>query len=418
MRQPSSPDLSAAYNNITSVHNGHLKTWHLPIIQSAADGRAFEFHAYIVSCSQDSEPLLHTPKLVVVSDGTAKAKKKTIAEEKPKQSEMRAMRASTSKISAPTLERLNNDYQRVSKAVDFSKMLTTSIIQVGVGASSTVIEQFSRLGAKRWILFDPDTVERKNLVAQDFEIGDIGKLKCVAMRERMVRCEFEKGATDIPPLRVDTYEDFLGIDDTALDALIEEEKRCYDRVILVMATDFHPAQARGARVGLRHSLPTFFVGVYTDGLAGELIFHHPEAKEMACYRCTITSRYAAFDKRKTVEKTAARSSGLPFAIGILDSQLAHLIIGCIHYDGLDMFKSPSNVSGEFFGELLREKRGFIQTQMSSSYRMGGVDIFRDEQGVHGDNVKTFISMFQKDEKNPQCPDCSMPWAWTHTDYTK
>lgn len=340
----------------------------------------------------------------------------------------------TKKISANTLDRLNASYTRVASQVDFSKMLTTSMIHVGVGASSTGIEQFSRLGAKRWVLFDQDVVERKNLVAQDFEISDIGKPKVQAMKERMERCEFEKDATDVPALNVSTYQDFLAMDDESLDALVEEEKKHYQQVILVMATDFHPAQARGARLGIRHGLNTFFIGAYRDGLAGEIIFWRPGTDNLPCYRCITASRYHAFDNRPVTAKTAAQSSGLPFAIGVLDSELAHLIIGCIHYEtpgrtdelgrhtvqAVDSAKSMQNIRAnphaDFYRDLLNEKRNFIQTQLNPAYRMAGEDIFHDENGVHGPNVKTFVSMFQADQTNPLCPDCAEPRAWTCTDY--
>ena len=80
--RPSGPDLSAAYSNITSPHNGHLKTWHMPIIQSVADIGHFEFHPYIVSCGDIGETVLHTPTLEIVDsygNVISRAKKKTAA---------------------------------------------------------------------------------------------------------------------------------------------------------------------------------------------------------------------------------------------------------------------------------------------------------------------------------------------------
>jgi len=396
LREPSIPDLSAAYNNITSEHNGHIRTWHLPIIQSIADGKDFEFHPFIVSCSPSGEPVLHTPSLEIVGERVHKPRKKGFVLNS-------ASTVLKPVISEKTLERLNHQYARVSEAVDFSKMLSTSIVHVGVGASSTTIEQMGRLGIKRWVLFDPDYVETKNLAVQNFEWSDIGKAKPEAMKERLVRCEFEQGAPDVPPLRVDTYGDFLEISDKALDQLIDEEKKAYDQVILVMATDFHPAQARGAKLGLRKEVPTFFIGAYQGGLAGEMIFTHPKKKDLPCYRCIAKSRYDAFERRAAKgNKQAATSSGLPFAIGVLDSQLAHLVVGCIH---ANFVGDESNPHAKLFRELLDEKRNFVQTQLNNGYRMGGVDIFRDENGVQGPNVKTFISLFQRDEKDANCPDC-------------
>ena len=445
---PSGPDMSAAYSNITSPHNQHLKTWHMPIIQSVADVGCFEFHPYIVSCAGIGETILHSPRLEIITTRGGAAKKKTSSQAaKPstatvnKTSNTQTKAVSTTgpsakvpkTISLTTLARLNDTYSRVAGQVNFGKMLDTSIIHVGVGASSTSIEQFSRIGIKRWVLFDHDRVEKKNLVAQDFEISDIGKLKVEAIKERMERCEFERGVLDVPPLSVSVFEDFLEPDDWTLDQIIKQEKKAYGRVILVAATDYHPAQARAARLGIRHEIPTFFIGAYRDGLAGEMIFYHPKAMGMPCYRCITASRYKAFDERPPEAQGAAKSSGLPFGIGVLDSQLAHLIIGCIHYDFPEQFPGygktvrdiyygstpltddvQTNRHADLFRELVLENRNFIQTQLNPGYRMAGEDIFRDENGVHGENVKTFISMFQQDEKRKDCLDCLK--AWKHTDY--
>ncbi|MFP8778087.1 ThiF family adenylyltransferase [Hydrogenophaga sp. RWCD_12] len=441
--RPSGPDMSAAYSNITSPHNQHLKTWHMPIIQSTGDVGRFEFYPYIVSCSDDpGETILHMPTLQIVdlnyktlSKEKIKFKMKNVKakENLPSNSVADASVSHHFKISANTLARLKNEYSRVAGQVDFDKMLDTSIIHVGVGASSTSIEQFSRIGIKRWVLFDHDRVEKKNLVAQDFETADIGKLKAEAIKERMERCEFEKDALDVPSLNVTVFGDFLAPSDATLDQLIEHEKKTYGRVILVAATDYHPAQARASRLGIRHEIPTFFIGAYRDGLAGEMIFYHPKAKNMPCYRCITASRYKAFDERPPESQGAAKSSGLPFGIGVLDSQLAHLIVGCIHYTYPENEAWPgygrsvvphadftlpkeTNKHADLFRDLVMENRNFIQTQLNPGYRMAGEDIFRDENGVHGENVKTFISMFQIDEKKMDCPDCSSPKAWWHTDY--
>lgn len=418
MIRPSGPDLSAAYNNITSPHNSYLKTWHLPIIQSNADGAGFQFHPYITSCSGLGETKLHEPMLEIVD-----ASGKTIKRIKPASVSRAGLMTpapavvNSSRISWAAQARLNTEYARVSGQIDFKKLLDTSIIQIGVGASSTTIEHLARLGIKRWVLFDPDSVEKKNLAVQNFEVSDVGKTKVQAMKERLSRSEFEKGAIDVPTLDVDTFLDFLEPDDNELDKLIRKEKRNFSQVILVAATDSFPAQARAARVGIRHSLPTFFVGVYGGGLAGELMFHYPAKTDMPCFRCIAASRYE-HNLGKGHRPEASKSSGLPFAVSILDAQLAHLVIGAIHYTSTDKYQANVYPTAELFGELVSENRNFIQSQFNPKYRMAGEDIFRDENGVHGPNVKTFISLFQRDVKNPDCPDCKSPKAWSHTDYRK
>lgn len=301
------------------------------------------------------------------------------------------------------LAQLGEKYKRFSAHVDFARMLDTSIIHVGVGASSWGIEQMARLGIKRWVLFDPDVVEEKNLAVQNFTRSDLGSIKTEAMARRLAETEFEAALEQIPPLRVDTFRDFLEPSDDELTRLIETERANFAHVLLVMATDFHPAQARGAILALQHDIPVFFVGAYREAMAGELVFWHPAGgPSLPCYRCITASRYAAYEARRG---GAAVSSGLPFGIGMLDAALAHLIVGAIHYEEEMPWQSNPNAQARLFGRLLNEKRNFIQMQLSPEYRLGGEDIFRDAEGIDGPNVVTWISLFQNDGKKADCPDC-------------
>ena len=69
-------------------------------------------------------------------------------------------------------EQLQEKYKRVSGSVDLGLMANTALYVVGTGASGSFIESFARLGVKRFVLFDPDVVETKNLAAQNFTHRD------------------------------------------------------------------------------------------------------------------------------------------------------------------------------------------------------------------------------------------------------
>ena len=116
-------------------------------------------------------------------------------------------------IDHTTLSELNNRYSRESQNVRFDLMLKTTFVIVGLGASGPMIEQFARLGIKRFHLFDPDAVELKNVISQSYTVKDDGLEKAEATKRKIEACEFEKGNPDIPPIEINTNSDFLSITD-------------------------------------------------------------------------------------------------------------------------------------------------------------------------------------------------------------
>jgi len=294
-------------------------------------------------------------------------------------------------------EKTNNylmeKYSRISRNIDFSRMLSVRLIVVGTGASHRLIEDLGRMGIKRFTLIDPDRVEEKNLAAQGFVHGDIGRPKVEALADRLREVEFEQGNPDMSPLTIETFHsDFTTLAAEEIGCL-EEDK------ILLMTTDYHPAQARGNSLSIQFGIPTFWCGIYQGGRAGEIVFYDPIAPQLPCYRCITKSRYEAYETRLrngAAGTKGAFSSGLPFATALVDSILGHLIIGAIHREVAD------NPHGMLFRKLLEEQRNFIQVQMDPDYRLAGVNIF-DE--FDGPNTICFNTMFQNDVRDPECPDC-------------
>lgn len=306
---------------------------------------------------------------------------------------------------------LNQYYSRVSGDVDFNVTGKTTLIAVGTGASGAAIEAFFRLGMKRGHLFDLDIVEKKNLTSQNFTHTDVGLAKTEALKRRLLQCEFEPGNPAFPAAQIFTYGDFLAIDDEEISALIKAEQAAGQRVILLMASDFHPVQARGNRIALAHGLTVFWVGIYRNGAAGEIIFHDgattsaPPDKDgaMPCYRCITETRYNFWDKHHLADhqagahkKGAGRSAGLPMAASFIDSILGHLIIGAIHAHIDD------NPHARLYRRLVEQRRNFIQTQLNPDYRLGDEDLFEQ---IRGPDVVTFNTLFQRAPVIEHCPDC-------------
>ncbi|WP_413207707.1 ThiF family adenylyltransferase [Rhodospirillum sp. A1_3_36] len=330
-------------------------------------------------------------------------------------------------IDTSVIEELNDRYVRVSGNVDFNEMTSTTLVVVGTGASGQMIEGFVRLGIKRLYLFDLDTVEAKNLAAQNFTCDDIGLPKTEALKRRLEACEFERDNSAVPALEVVTGGDFLAISDDDIDELIRGEKAAGNRVLFIMASDHHPVQARGSRIALWYDVTVFWVGIYRGGMAGEIIFFDRE-HPLPCYRCITRERYEYWDANHLVDhrsgttKTGAgRSAGLPMAASFIDAILGHLVIGAIHK------VIPDNPHGAFYRRLLAEKRNFIQTQLDPTYRLGDEDLFAQ---IEGKDIISFNTLFQTEAHKADCPDCAtveQNWGghfgmvavlpWKRTDYT-
>jgi len=297
-------------------------------------------------------------------------------------------------------------------------MLNTTLIFIGTGAISFIVEQFIRLGIIRAHLFDNKTVRLKNLVAQNFCHEDIGSPKPEALKRRLLACQFEKNNPNIPSLQVNTYGDFLAISDEEIERIIENERSEGRQVIIVMASDYHPVQAKGNRIALKFGIPAFWVGIYRMAKAGEIIFYVP-GYDLPCYRCITGTRYQFFDKSRLSNHLkgnfggAGRSSGLPMAATFIDSILSFLIVGLIHID------IEENQHAKLVRRLLNEKRNFIQCQLDPDYLLNDSENIFSQ--IQGPDLIAFNTIFQREKQKNDCLDCR-PFAinsvWENTDYTK
>ena len=321
------------------------------------------------------------------------------------------------KIDDNVLEMLNFSYCRVSKNIRFDIMQNITLIVAGIGAFGHAVERFVRLAIGKLYIFDNGVVERKNTVAQNFTYEDIGLRKPEALKPRLQSCAFEKDNPDIPPLEMKLYGDFLSLSDEEFEKIIRNEQDKGRQVILVMASDYHPVQARGNRIALKFEVPTFWVGIYRMGKAGEIIFFLP-GYDLPCYRCITETRYRFFDKNRLLNhingnfQGTGRSTGLPMAADYIDAILNHLIIGAIHIE------VDKNQHAKLFRKLLKEGRNFIQCQLDPDYKLNdNEDIFA--QIKKGPDLIAFNTIFQQENARIDCLDCSFTHKkWVITDYTK
>lgn len=82
-----------------------------------------------------------------------------------------------------------------------TKMGTTKVLLGGAGLGSVIAEAALRLGFKRLVLIDGDSVEKSNLNRQNYTIEDIGVSKVEALRKRLLQID--------PEAKIDCHHVFL-----------------------------------------------------------------------------------------------------------------------------------------------------------------------------------------------------------------
>ena len=111
-------------------------------------------------------------------------------------------------------------------------------------------------------MVDFDRVSGSNPARQDFYSTDIARLKAEAVAEELRKINpefaFEYYALDYCTISREQHDQLFGQTD-----------------LLVFAPDFFTANARGNVEALRLRKPALFVGLYSGGRAGEIIFVLP-----------------------------------------------------------------------------------------------------------------------------------------------
>lgn len=293
------------------------------------------------------------------------------------------------------------DYSRQKGATDLEVMQKSHLMIVGTGSASHLAVTMTRMGLGKLTACDPDVVEPRNVTSQGFTWRDAqeGRFKVTALRDecRAINPDVEFNAM---------AEDFVRIPDDRLKRILGTTD------LLVMTTDHHPAQARGALAALVCNKPVILASLYREGRAGEIIFQYP-GETKACYRCITRERYQ-YVARKEAPETGAAEGSLPFAPQIVDGIVGHLLIGMLHKchgDGANRFAAWIDRLGD---------RNFIQVRMAPAYRLGDEDIFGNVFGHH-EQVFCFDTIWQPGsaELQPECADCHgrgamQPGRWDET----
>ena len=281
----------------------------------------------------------------------------------------------------------NLDYSRQQGAAQLQVMKSSHVVQVGVGSGSNLVMQLVRMGVGKITFVDPDIVEARNVTSQGYTLDD-----AVAATPKVLALQRDCKAINPEALIIPMHEDFVAMSDNQIKEILS------DATVLIMTTDYHPAQARGALAGMVCDVPTILASLYRRGRAGEIVFTYPGVTQ-GCYRCITNDRYDYVATQRT-SGTGNAAGSLPFAASYIDSIVGHLAVGIIH----KRLGAADNPYAQWL-DLLGQ-RNFIQTRMAPDYTLGNDDIFGDVFG-HGDKVFAFDSIWQSGaaETKLTCPDC-------------
>jgi hypothetical protein len=255
-----------------------------------------------------------------------------------------------------------------------------------VGGAYGLAQDLVRCGLGSLTYIDYDRIDSTNPARQDFNSTELGQFKVEALFSSVKRIN--------PDVQVDyLIRDFCDLSQDEFDLHLGHTD------VLVMATDFFPAQARGNLEALRLGKPAVWIGIYREGRAGEIVYFVPGVTP-ACYRCICRSRYEAFASQAQGEPNATQipSAGATiFDLHLVDAIAGQIAVGILT-------AGADNRMGRLVQQLGR--RNCLQVKSDPMYRLGDKDIFEKYLGGAPQNF-SFTTIALPMEPEPDCPDCAM-----------
>ena len=274
------------------------------------------------------------------------------------------------------------NFDRIRNTLDVDRMQQSHVTIVGgaYGLARDLVH--SGLGALTYVDFD--RIDASNPARQDFDLHDVGRYKAEALAASLQRLN--------PDVQVNyLLRDFCELSEAEVDDQIAHTD------LLILATDFFPAQARGNLEALRLGKPALWIGLYREGRAGEIIHYFPGVTP-ACFRCITSSRYRAFASRSTAatNPTHVPSGGTIFDLHLIDAIAGHIAAGILT-------RGADNRMGRLIDQL--GSRNLLQVKSDPLYKLGERDIFAEHLGGGPANFSfTTIALPMEPETN--CPDCA------------
>ena len=275
------------------------------------------------------------------------------------------------------------NFERIRPTIDIDRMQQCHVTVVGGAFGLT--QDLVRCGLGAICYIDFDRVDASNPARQDFNSTELGQYKAEAIAASLKRIN--------PDVEVECLiRDFCELSQDEVDAHLGHTD------LLIMATDFFPAQARGNLEALRLRKPAVWIGLYREGRAGEIVYSAPGVTA-ACYRCICSSRYCAFAAQARGEAGGTQipsTGGIIFDLRLVDAIAGQIAVGILT-------AGAENRMGRLIQQL--GKRNLLQVKSDPTYRLGERDIFGQYLGSHPANF-SFTTIALPMEPEPDCPDCA------------
>jgi molybdopterin/thiamine biosynthesis adenylyltransferase len=275
------------------------------------------------------------------------------------------------------------NFDRIRPSIDVDRMQQSHVTVVGGAYGLT--QDLVRCGLGSVTYVDFDRVDASNPTRQDFNLTDLGQHKVEALAASVKRIN--------PDVEMNCLvRDFCDIGQEEFDANFGHTD------LLIFATDFFPAQARGNLQALRLRKPAIWIGLYREGRAGEIVHWYPGVTP-ACYRCVCSSRYGAFAAQASGAGNTVHvpsTGGTIFDLHLVDAIAGQIAVGILT-------AGADNRLGRLIQKL--GNRNFLQVKIDPDYRLGDRDVFAEYLGNHPANFSfSTIALPMEPERN--CPDCA------------
>jgi len=275
--------------------------------------------------------------------------------------------------------------QRIASSVDIAKLANKTVTLVGAGASANLACNFARTGIQSMQLVDFDVVSDTNISRQEHHPDQIGRLKVEALADAIRRIN--------PASRVQAINrDFLTLTDREAIQLFRQTD------LFILAADKFAVAARGNELALLMNKRAVWIGLYEDGLAGEIAFWHQHLD--SCLRCLLSNRYEAHARAKdSRQRLDPISDGCTiFDISLIDAIAGQIAIGLLTQGSPNRYGRIIDGLGD---------RNFIQIQNDSQFSWNGRPLFRDQLQVPPENDRFYSwnTIARRDTSPQPCPDC-------------
>lgn len=294
--------------------------------------------------------------------------------------------------------------ERVATAYDPGVMATSRIVAVGVGGSTSFLEDMARSGIGEFVLIDPDVVEARNIGTQHSWPEAIGSPKVHSLALRLAALN--------PAARVWTAQCHdHDIDDVAFAHMVRGPlpggaTRPPAVPLLCAFTDSFLAQARLSRLALHLGAPFLSAAVYQEGRGVEVAFSAAGVTP-ACVRCAQASRYRAHVEEGYVNTVT--SAGTPlYATSRLNALKQVVALAILH--GTSPLADPDHPATVRYGRVLEmiSERNLVVTRLDPDLPLpmfGRLSQASDGQSILDDTLWLRQLPDRPDHGFPLCPDC-------------